>query len=377
MEKVSYINKDNLLIARENMGLSTVEVSKRLTKTEKDIVREWEVGNSNPSWPQLRSLSKLYNVSELLLASKQTLEKYKIIPDYRVGQDGKSDLGVKKLVNLTIKRQNWLEKNLKENGGRKNKLVGLGKDISNPKYLAELIKKELEINFDELRKSSGISGRKKLLDYLINKAETKGVFIGKTISYHRISVRDMRGLFISNDYCPYIVLNKKDAISAQIFSLIHELAHLFRKTEAISNSLDFRSSNRDIDPEEVFCNRVSAELLLPIEDFTQNVYSREDIATLSEKYKVSKIFVFYRLKDLRKISPHEVDSIEQEIRLETESNIAKKKLKDKEKEGGDYVNSMRDSNGSLFNKYVLSSYQGQEIGYVEASKLLCFSVEQV
>lgn len=114
----------------------------------------------------------------------------------------------------------------------------------------------------------------------------------KTISFHKIEVENMRGIFISNDYCPYIVLNRKDAISAQIFSFIHEISHFFKKSEGISNSLDFRKSNLKIDKEEIFCNKVAADLLLPESEFDNKFYSKTDIDILSEVYKLSKIFIF-------------------------------------------------------------------------------------
>ena len=103
---------------------------------------------------------------------------------------------------------------------------------------------------------------------------------------------DLRGLFVSNDYCPFIVLNRRDALSAQIFSFVHELAHFFRKSDAVSNSLDFRSTTQNVNPEEVFCNKVAAELLLPEQEFTKNFYNKIDVDNISELYKVSKIFIF-------------------------------------------------------------------------------------
>src|SRR5690606_16601203 len=128
----------------------------------------------------------------------------------------------------------------------------------------KFISENLDVSAEDIK---GISGRKNALDYLIEKTEEKGVFVGKTISYHRLEVEDMRGLFVSNDYCPFIILNRRDSLSSQIFSFIHELAHFFRKSDAISNSLDFRTSNKKVNPEEIFCNKVAAEFLLPEEDF--------------------------------------------------------------------------------------------------------------
>src|SRR3989344_488013 len=374
MTFVKFINKDNLKIARENMGLDTLSASKQISTAKKDLVSEWEKGDSLPTWSQIKKLSKVYNVSELILFSNQKIEEYKKLPDYRVGAKKESDKDVNKLINLIIKRQGWLEQKLKSEGFPKNSIQGSGKNVGSPLELAKFISQKLNINFQEIKNISGYGAGKKVLKYLINKAEIHQIFVGKTISYHKIEVQDMRGVFISNDYCPYIILNRKDAVSAQIFSFIHELAHLFRKSEGISNSLDFRKSNPKIDKEETFCNRVAAELLLPENEFDKRFYTKTDIDNLSETYKLSKIFIFYRLKDLGKIAKGEQNNLEAQIKKETEENIIKSKNnKDK---GGDYNNNMKDSNGNLFNKIVSNSYLENKIGYVEASKLLNFGVEK-
>jgi len=374
MDTVPAINRENLRIARENMGLSSVAASKKISTSKKDLVIEWEMGDASPTWAQVAKLAKTYNVPELLFFSTSMIEKHKVIPDYRVGADKESDENVKKLINVVVSRQKWLERNLKEEGWSKNQIQGSGKHLSSPKALADFISEKMGIDIADIKK---LSGRKNALNYLIHKAEAGGVFVGKTISYHRLEVDDMRGLFVSNDYCPFIVLNRKDALSAQIFSFVHELAHFFRKSDAISNSLDFRSADRRINPEETFCNKVAAELLLPAGDFMREFYDKTGIDEISEVYKVSKLAVFYRLRELGKIRRHEQADLEEEIQKETEENLKRKAEQDAANKGGNYTNAMRDSNGDLFNRVVSSSYLENKIGYVEAANLLRFSPEMV
>lgn len=374
MNKVKFINIKNLIIARENLGMSTLSASKKISKAKVDLVSRWENGEDLPTWSQVNKLSKIYNIQELLFFSKDLIERNKTIPDYRVGQVSDNDEGVNKLINLVIKRQKWLEQRLKVDG-KKNILLGSGKLLESPGELAESIKEKLGINIEDIKKLSGFDSQKKALNYLIGKAEDCDIFVGKTISYHKIGVLNMRGLFISNEYCPFIVLNRRDAVSAQIFSFIHELAHLFRKTEAISNALYFRQSSGNIDKEEIFCNKVAAELLLPKTDLNKSFYDKSDIDALAEVYKVSKQVIFYRLKDLNKIKKDRTHNLEIEIKEETEKNLILKNSK--KRNGGNSINNMKDSNGDLFNKVVSSYYFENKIGYTEASSLLSFSVENI
>lgn len=374
MSHVEFINVNNLRTARENIGLDTKAATKKISASKKDLVSEWENGESLPDWAQVSKLAKVYNVPELLFFSKKSIEKHKVIPDYRVGIHSESDENVKKLINVVVTRQKWLEKNLRDDGWSKNRLQGSGQRLSSPKALANFISESLGVSSEDIKE---ISGRKNALDYLIQKAEGSGVFVGKTISYHRLEVDDMRGLFISNDYCPFIILNRRDSLSAQIFSFIHEIAHFFRKSDAISNSLDFRTSNKKVSPEEIFCNKVAAEFLLPEEDFANQYYDKGDIDAISEVYKVSQLAVFYRLKELGKIRRELQDDIEVQIEKETKENLIKKAAEDAKKEGGNYTNAMRDSNGGLFNRVVSNSYLENRIGHVEAANLLRFSPEMV
>ena len=108
MSQVKFVNAKNLIIARGNIGLDTLSASKKVTTTDKDVVKEWEIGKALPTWAQVSNLAKLYNVSEILLLSKHPIEKFKHIPDYRVGEKGKNASNVNKLVNIVITRQKWL-----------------------------------------------------------------------------------------------------------------------------------------------------------------------------------------------------------------------------------------------------------------------------
>ncbi len=373
MKKVTFVNKYNLRVARENVGMDVYRASKKVS-TKKDCVALWESGKDLPTWVQLRKLAKAYNISELLLVSKKNIQENREIPDFRVGVAEEEKNEIKKLTDLVLKRQMWLEKQIKNSGGSKNKLLGSGRNISNPNELAQYIAQTLNISTEEIKSISGFGARKKVLDYLIDKAENNGIFVGKTISYHKIPVKHMRGLFISNDYCPFIILNRKDALSAQIFSFIHELSHFFRKSDSISNSMDFRNSDGNVNSEEVFCNKVAANLLLPIDELKKNIYHEEDIDKLAEEYKLSKLFVFYRLKYLGKIDSLNLDELEDSIKKESEENIIKQNKK-KTSSGGNYYNNMKDSNGELFNRIVTSLYFENKIGHVEASNLLKFSVD--
>ncbi len=102
MERVKFVNRDNLKIARENVGLDTLSASRKISQSKSDIVFAFENGNSLPTWPQISKLAKIYEVPELVFFSNEKIEKNKAVPDYRIGQSAENDEKIKKLINLVI-----------------------------------------------------------------------------------------------------------------------------------------------------------------------------------------------------------------------------------------------------------------------------------
>ncbi|MDD1443759.1 hypothetical protein MEO93_26110, partial [Dolichospermum sp. ST_sed3] len=168
MAKVNFINKKNLIIARENVGMTTQIASRKISSSRKDLVLSWEKGETLPTWRQAEKLAHVYNVPDLVFFSKNLINKNKAIPDYRIKEGVEDSNRIKKLVNLIINRQEWLEQKLKDEEG-KNKLQGLGRSIQNPKELATLIREKLNIDLSEIKNISGYNARKKVIKYLIEK----------------------------------------------------------------------------------------------------------------------------------------------------------------------------------------------------------------
>lgn len=369
MKKLDFVNSNNLRIARENIGYTTEFVSKHYFKKKEDVVLFWEKGEILPTLTQLKKLSKEYKISEILFLSKKDIKKNDnkdTIKDFRKNKDSKFNSDLQKLIYTVSIRQKNIERIFKEEGLFKNNIIGSGINYENPKDLAKHIIRSLNININEFRETKLFEDA---LKYLINKAEDKNIFVGKTFAHHKnIKVEDMRGVCLYHDYCPFIVINRKDAKSAQIFTLLHELSHIFKKTSAISNVIDFRDKN--VNKEEVFCNKVAVEILLPEDSFFGN-YNLERILNEFKIYKVAPITLFYRLKDLRKIEG-DIERIERDIKKRSEEFNQQKGQK-----GGNHYNNMKDTNGQLYNKIISNLYLEEKISPIEAYNLLGMNPERV
>lgn len=94
-----------------------------------------------------------------------------------------------------------------------------------------------------------------------------------------------------------IFINNNDAKSAQLFTLIHELSHLMIGESAISD-LAYQAKSS----EEVLCNAVAAEYLVPESIFKEQWVRTEDweenIPHLINIFKVSRWVVARRALSL-------------------------------------------------------------------------------
>ena len=359
------INVENLKTARKNAGYTTLEATKRACPgTKSNRVEQWEAGELSPTWNQLKNLAEAYQINVFLLTSKEKLTRDRKIMDYRKKEmGGELELNTKKFINLLLQRQNYLAYIMKEEGARKNSLVGIAKNYqsSGAKKTAQLIVEKIGYQYDSLRNNR--------LKYLISLIEEKGIFVMKTLSYWKISVSNMRGVYLKNEYAPVIALNRKDAKTAQLFTLAHELAHLFINSEGISN-IDFR--DRSSDPTERFCNAVAANLLLPEKQIEKKYHRINDIEKLARRFEVSELCVFYRLKNLSLIETEKASLIEQHITEKSKEHVESKHGSDSS--GGGHINNMKDSNGYLFNNFISALYSENRINAAEASKILKMSI---
>lgn len=193
-----------------------------------------------------------------------------------------------------------------------------------PILWAEEIRKYLGASLEE---QFNFSSTRKFYLYLRNKVENRGIFI---YCFYGVPVEDIRGFALYDKIHPIIGLNTDDRYPAKTFSIIHELVHLIKRESSLCN--DIYSSFTAFD-EEVFCNAVAGELLVPrdalalflTENNFSTPYSLSDIEIIAQAFSVSKEVILRRLLDNGYIGENEYNTYNKLLKNEIEQQKEQKR----------------------------------------------------
>src|SRR5690606_21519622 len=99
------------------------------------------------------------------------------------------------------------------------------------------------------------TNRENYLKLLIERCEDAGILVFrnsmvKNATRKQLDTSEFRGFVLINEYAPAIFLNMQDMPSAIIFTLAHELAHIWLGESAVDD-LDIYGNN----PTEILCNK--------------------------------------------------------------------------------------------------------------------------
>jgi Zn-dependent peptidase ImmA (M78 family) len=122
-------------------------------------------------------------------------------------------------------------------------------------------------------------------------------------NYRKLDPEEFRGFALADSLAPLVFINGADSKSAQMFTLAHELAHLWLGQTALSNS---DAAEFDGVAVERWCNRIAAEFLVPIDNIRAEIRRNEPLdeamARHARRFKVSTLVVLRRLFDAEAIS---------------------------------------------------------------------------
>jgi Zn-dependent peptidase ImmA (M78 family) len=184
-------------------------------------------------------------------------------------------------------------------------------------------------------------------------------------SHRKLDVGEFRGFALADTLAPLVFLNGSDSKSAQMFTLAHELAHLWLGASGVS---DTETGHVPEQQTERWCNQVAAELLVPMQALRATHQPGtpipQEIQRLAREFKVSTLVALRRLFDAGFINRA---ALWRHYREEQERI---RSLERSGTSGGDFYNSLSARTSKRFARAIVSSTLEGLTPFTEAFRML-------
>lgn len=357
--------------ARERAALNEDVLAKKVgTKAER--VADWEQ-TGHLSFSQAQKLAKATYTPFGYLYLPTPPEERLPIPDFRtVGGAGvrRPSPNLIDVLDDALQRQDWFRDYLIAYGEEPIAYVG---SLSVTMPIAEAVAWVRQIVPFGVAARAEARTWEEALTLQIEQIESSGIVVMRSgivrSNTHRpLSVDEFRGFALADQYAPLIFINGRDALAAQMFTLAHELVHIWAGVSGVSNLDNTYPVDR---AEERFCNQVAAELLVPEAELRQQWpearRQAQPVAWLLRQFKVSSLVVLRRLNDLALIDR---DTF---LRLYREEEDRFRAVAAERAGGGDFYRTQRTRSGRRFARALIESTLEGRTPYRDALRLLGIS----
>lgn len=288
--------------ARERARLPVEDLIHRFPK-----LREWEAQEAKPTFRQLEAYAGATNAPFGYFFLPEPPQELLPIPDFRTLGDRPMRRPSPNLLDTIFdiqRRQDWLREERIEEGQAPLPFVGSATADAMPARIAVAIRRTLGLvgGWADLHGTWSDA-----LRALKDRTELAGVVVvingvvGNN-TRRKLDPEEFRGFVLPDEYAPFIFINGADGKAAQMFTLAHEVAHLWIGQAGV---FDLRDMQPAPDPRERFCNAVAAEFLIPDEElqgaWAEVSRAAQPFAALARRFKVSELVAARRALDARLI----------------------------------------------------------------------------
>lgn len=288
--------------AADRSGVPLAVLKHRFPKLD-----EWGK-TSQPTLKQLEKFAKATYTPVGFLFLSEAPEERIPIPDFRAGDRARlrrPSANLLDTIYLCQQRQDWYREFAKTTGETPRAFVGSVRIDSSAERAAQAMRTALSFDLEERRLCPTWTDA---LRHFIEQADALGVLVmcsGVVLNNNRrpLDPAEFRGFALADGLAPLVFINGADTKAGQMFTLAHELAHLWLGQSAVSDADPSAVPTQSV---ERWCNRVAAEMLAPLEMFRAEFRSNEDLQVemtrLARRFKVSTLVILRRAFDAGRLS---------------------------------------------------------------------------
>ena len=333
---------------------------------------QWLSEERQPRFAEVEAVAQFTHVPVGYLFLSEPPREELPIPDFR---DGRGETGVPtddllETIYINQRRQKWYEDYLAELGDDEPlTFVGSARHAS------------VEFAAADIRQSLGyeVESRKQMRtfdevrNHLINSFEDLGGLVAinsmvENNSHRMLDLDEFRGFTLQSPVAPLVFVNARDTKRGQVFSLLHEFAHVWRGEFGVSAGgvLPQDRHNRV----ERWCDAVAAEVAVPAYDlrvqFDSEIDLTQELDRLSGRYKCSTLVVLIKLRDLMLLDRRDFQKIygdEVKRLLEFEGRVSHGK-------GGDFYGNQSFRVGRTLSRAIIRDTLRGATSMTEALRLM-------
>lgn len=349
--------------ARERADRTVEEFGKKFPKLEL-----WERGEAQPTLKQLEAFAKATHVPMGYLFLPEPPEERLPIPDFRTVADGTLERPSPDLLDTIFtmqRRQAWLREERIECEAEPLDFAGCARLADDPGAFGREMRRAIGFADGwaaEVRTWQAAVGKLRGAIERIGVMAVMNGTVGND-THRKLDVEEFRGFVLSDAYAPLVFVNGADSKSAQMFTLAHELAHLWLGQEGLSGYENLLPGGTDV---EDWCNRAAAEFLVPAREMKAHwcAQRRESnpFLVLARQFKVSPIVVGRRAMDL-----HLVDR--ETFFTFYRTYVAQERTRSAGGRGGDFYLTQNARVGVLFATQVVRAAKEGRVSFKEAYDL--------
>lgn len=359
------LQPDVLRWARERAKLQPEELAKKMGVKHPERVLAWEKDGAI-SVAQVDKLAKCTYTPLGYLYLAEPPDERLPIADFRTREGTPPPSpDLLETVYLMQRRQAWMRDELIQDGTEPLDFVGAYELNSQPRRVANAMLEVLQLPGGWAQAEGTKSDALKRLRSQFDASGVLVCFNGVVgnNTHRKLDPKEFQGFALVDAYAPLVFVNNADFKAAQIFTLAHEMAHLFIAKTGVS-TLDALQPSPD--NTEKFCDKVAAEFLVPANElraFWSGHVTKNPFQAIAKKFKVSSIVAARRALDLKLINTETFFNFYTENANEWDDN------QPREDDRGNFWNTQKWRIGPRFAAAIVRAVREERLLYREAYNL--------